>query len=444
MVSPLATISPEFVRPLQDVASGADPSAASLTEEEAASIDGFAAEFVAVAVDLAGVAPRRTPAQLLKAVDADSGRVRKESPAITSPAAALLLTAEPGPVDTIAYDGRTAAAFEAPVSLISAEEAPRQPLTAPAGAALLAGEAATPIDEAAQGAGPRGEIVLRASAATSELGLAIAAPQSDFQSLQPAPEDIRRSDDAPLASISRTIEAPTADARSPSPVFAALDATALSSPETRGDDPRRIEVETREAPDRGSALRTLFADRIAATGENVEARGVIAAREVDQAAPSLVAGDAAARGLRFEAASPLAPSPAPAQAPASPAEQLVAAIRADAGGDSFEIRLDPPELGRVKIHFAMERSDVVVATLSSERSDTLDLMRRSAADLVRELARAGLENVRLEFSAHGGGDSPARTSSQEAIRNYADFEAGDDARLVYVKRRDDGRLDRLV
>ncbi|MEQ8936608.1 MAG: flagellar hook-length control protein FliK, partial [Amphiplicatus sp.] len=125
------------------------------------------------------------------------------------------------------------------------------------------------------------------------------------------------------------------------------------------------------------------------------------------------------------------------------ARQIFASIRTDKGG-GVDLRLDPPDLGKVRIQFSFERSDVVVATVSSERGETLDLMRRHSADLARELQRAGFESVTLEFASGESKGSPLR----EAAHVSRDFELGDDIidapSIVYVSARADNRLDRLV
>lgn len=128
---------------------------------------------------------------------------------------------------------------------------------------------------------------------------------------------------------------------------------------------------------------------------------------------------------------------------ASVAGQVTAAIRADRGAGSVDVRLDPPELGRVRIHFNMERADVVVATVSSERGETLDLLRRHSADLVRELERAGFASVQLDFAA---GDNRAFASWDQPER--ADYgvlpEGMADEQIVTFVRKAQGRLDRFV
>jgi flagellar hook-length control protein FliK len=74
--------------------------------------------------------------------------------------------------------------------------------------------------------------------------------------------------------------------------------------------------------------------------------------------------------------------------------------RARDGQNRFEIRLDPPELGRVDVHLRVDRDGNVSSRLIVERSETLDLLRRDAPSLERALQNAGLKTGEqgLQFS----------------------------------------------
>jgi flagellar hook-length control protein FliK len=74
--------------------------------------------------------------------------------------------------------------------------------------------------------------------------------------------------------------------------------------------------------------------------------------------------------------------------------------RALDGRNRFEIRLDPPELGRIDVHLNVDRHGNVASRLVVERSETLDLLRRDAPTLERALESAGLKTSGqgLEFS----------------------------------------------
>lgn len=80
-------------------------------------------------------------------------------------------------------------------------------------------------------------------------------------------------------------------------------------------------------------------------------------------------------------------------------QQLAAAISVvQQGQKSLEVRLDPPELGRVYIDFTFDGDRVVSATVSAEQQDTSSLLRKNADALLRELGNAGFEGVDLSFS----------------------------------------------
>lgn len=92
---------------------------------------------------------------------------------------------------------------------------------------------------------------------------------------------------------------------------------------------------------------------------------------------------------------PAAPPPgAEARQMAQIATQISSASRA--GDDRVEIRLDPPELGRVRLSFTFN-DDGVSALVSADRPEVVDLMRRHGEALQRELTAAGYRNVTLDF-----------------------------------------------
>lgn len=72
----------------------------------------------------------------------------------------------------------------------------------------------------------------------------------------------------------------------------------------------------------------------------------------------------------------------------------------EAGNSRFQIRLDPPELGRIDVKLDVDKSGTVSARLTVERSETLDLMQRDQRALHQALQQAGLDanKTNLEFS----------------------------------------------
>ena len=98
-----------------------------------------------------------------------------------------------------------------------------------------------------------------------------------------------------------------------------------------------------------------------------------------------------------------APDAPPAQTVATPASpqpvigQVAVAI-ARANEHRVEIRLDPPELGRVQIHLTPVDGGVQAVVLA-DRPETQDLLRRHAHALAQELGDAGFGSVSLDFAA---------------------------------------------
>jgi flagellar hook-length control protein FliK len=76
-----------------------------------------------------------------------------------------------------------------------------------------------------------------------------------------------------------------------------------------------------------------------------------------------------------------------------PLESLAVEIasRALPGRSRFEIRLDPPELGRIDVRLDIDRSGNVTSRLVVEKAETLDVLRRDVHQLERALQDAGLK-----------------------------------------------------
>ncbi|WP_409722630.1 flagellar hook-length control protein FliK [Pseudorhodoplanes sp.] len=123
------------------------------------------------------------------------------------------------------------------------------------------------------------------------------------------------------------------------------------------------------------------------------------------------------------------PAPAHSAAPQSPAVQapvsaaqpipinaiaVEIAAQARAGNSRFEIRLDPPELGRIDVRLDIDRDGNVKSRLVIERADTYDLLRRDQSTLERALQQAGLKTSdhALEFSLRDQGFAERRENGE--------------------------------
>ena len=142
---------------------------------------------------------------------------------------------------------------------------------------------------------------------------------------------------------------------------------------------------------------------------------------------------------------------APTADPAPDVDALAIAITANAarGDKHFDIRLDPPELGRVDVHLSVSRDGKAEALLTTDRPETLELLQRDSGTLERALKDAGLDlsNNSLNFSlkgqqrqGDGGGASMARTRSlPNAV--VARAEAANASTPIWNHAPDGARLD---
>ncbi len=67
------------------------------------------------------------------------------------------------------------------------------------------------------------------------------------------------------------------------------------------------------------------------------------------------------------------------------------ASKAIEGKKSIEIRLDPPELGRIEVKMNVDRNGHISSHVIADRQDTLDLLKRDSSGLERALQDAGLK-----------------------------------------------------
>ena len=102
------------------------------------------------------------------------------------------------------------------------------------------------------------------------------------------------------------------------------------------------------------------------------------------------------------------------------------AARQSDGARVFDIRMDPPELGRVEVRLEVGADRGVRAHLMAERPDTLAELQRYARDLERALEAAGLELEQggLDFSLRpeGGSEFDFAEQDQDAEGSTAAYE----------------------
>jgi flagellar hook-length control protein FliK len=105
----------------------------------------------------------------------------------------------------------------------------------------------------------------------------------------------------------------------------------------------------------------------------------LSAQGADRAAAPSAAADPTAAALNAATSVPIAGLP------------VAIAREAQAGNSRFEIRLDPPELGRIDVRLDVDRDGHVTSRVTVEKPETLDLLQRDAPQLERALQDAGLK-----------------------------------------------------
>ena len=98
---------------------------------------------------------------------------------------------------------------------------------------------------------------------------------------------------------------------------------------------------------------------------------------------------------------------------------------AQAGKNHFEIRLDPPELGRIEVRLDVDHDGHTTTSLIADRSDTLNLLRQDSSGLERALQDAGLKTTGngLQFSlrdqtmGNQQGNTPAPASAHIVVQD---------------------------
>ncbi len=89
------------------------------------------------------------------------------------------------------------------------------------------------------------------------------------------------------------------------------------------------------------------------------------------------------------------------------------AARAQSGSSNFEIRLDPPDLGRIDVQLKVDSGGNVTSHIIAERPETLSLLQRQAPQLERALQDAGLntgEGMQFSLADRGFSGNNAYTA----------------------------------
>lgn len=100
----------------------------------------------------------------------------------------------------------------------------------------------------------------------------------------------------------------------------------------------------------------------------------------------------------------------------------------DMGINRFQIRMDPPELGRIDVKLEFGQDGRMTANLTVERPETLDLLLRDARALERALAQSGLNANKdsLSFSLKDQSDNEFANFNQDSESGSQSSRTNDD------------------
>ncbi|NQW01619.1 MAG: flagellar hook-length control protein FliK [Rhodospirillales bacterium] len=85
-----------------------------------------------------------------------------------------------------------------------------------------------------------------------------------------------------------------------------------------------------------------------------------------------------------------------------------------AGNDKISIQLKPAELGRVDVKMELTHDGRVMAVVTADNKDTLDLLRRDSADLQKDLQDAGMQLDSGDLSFNMRGEEGEKMADEKA------------------------------
>jgi len=196
-----------------------------------------------------------------------------------------------------------------------------------------------------------------------------------------APATTADTEELPAPSATAEAAAPAASTTSPQPT----EANAAPQKPEHAETPTHASgrQHASEAPERPQAANPVnqFVQAANPTPDSSHLAHLQSGRDFGQS----VAATAQA-SQNADASNPLMSAPVPLESLA-----VEIAARAQSGNSRFEIRLDPPELGRIDVRLDIDRSGNVTSRLVVEKAETLDVLRRDAHQLERALQDAGLK-----------------------------------------------------
>jgi flagellar hook-length control protein FliK len=263
--------------------------------------------------------------------------------------------------------------------------------------------AATPVPVVTSPAGPAVTNQPEPSAQQASLAVDVAAQLKQFNPDQPKISAGKNADDGKLTdsnktgdSDSQTIETLTGDAQLSAKGTKPAQADDKSQ-HAASDADKQLNAQARGETPIGGHQPDTNAKATPQVDANVPVPQITNDTLMQQ---TTVTAATQAADVTAASANPLS-QPGP-QAVAIPLSDLAVEIagKALAGKNRFEIRLDPPELGRIEVRLDVDRDGNVTSRLTVDRADTLSLLQRDASGLERALQDAGLKTTdnSLQFS----------------------------------------------
>jgi flagellar hook-length control protein FliK len=122
------------------------------------------------------------------------------------------------------------------------------------------------------------------------------------------------------------------------------------------------------------------------------------------------------------------------------AVEIAASVKS--GKTSFEIRLDPADLGRIDVRIDVDRNGQVTSHLTVEKPETLSMLQQDAPQLQRALDDAGLKTGSggLQFSLRDQSSSGQNSGNQTTGNAQRLVISSDDTIPAVIAGRSYGRM----
>lgn len=186
--------------------------------------------------------------------------------------------------------------------------------------------------------------------------------------------------------------------------------TPLAGENKSGEAPKTAPVQT---PAGGPSVAKAAGERIAQATPHAARDAFTPVPAFDSAAPSAQSATQALQSAPNTSSTHTDHAAAARETPAALQVGREIIRRFDGGATRFELRLDPPELGRVDVRLEVSRDRRVSAVIAADSPQALAELARHARDLEQSLQSAGLELAEdgLSFDLRQGGERSAESES---------------------------------